>query len=598
MPATNELLHNGRYRINHPVDHNGGSLFDAYDTVRDTKVIIKEVVLKTNKVMTAAQIASLRSAFDEHAKALSSMRHETLIKVEDHFTETDRQYLVLESTVGSDLATLAADAKPVELGKVITWADQILDGLNYLHNQFPPVFHKSVSPRNIKIDDAGRVKVLSVGLVDESGSYADNSGSDADLNFLPLEQLWDGLDPASQKVIANSYDDRSERILKEPADARTDIYGVGATIYRLVTGQNPVDALERSIELLDGNPDPLKAPDKLNPEVPLEISDVVMKAMEIRREMRFDSAAIMRQVLRTALVKIQEHQAQELLEQAEAASDLKRAAVIKSERTQRVVEENAEKQREAELLGQKLREAEEQRAAAEKRAAEIERLLREKEAETARLAAPATHVEALDDLLELHETPSSPSLEKTRTKVLSGDQSFTKFKNAPSDNGRTTEPAQEPVVEEMPSADLQAAAAEFNDVIEASASFEPRPAESAVEAPHTVDTDDNVDLYPEMSRSSGLPVAMIGGICAVLVVVVVGIWFMIAGSSTPPAQTAAPTADAPAPTEAAPVQQAFTPPVENNNSSEVNAVDETSASSAVPLKTATPERKPQPQAPK
>jgi len=117
------------------------------------------------------------------------------------------------------------------------------------------------------------------------------------LNYRPLEQLWGGLDGASQKVILNSYDERSRRILQQPLDARSDIYSVGATLYHVLTRTLPKDALERSIEILDGNSDPLTAPADLDSSIPEEISEVIMKSMELRREHRYDSAAIMRQVL-------------------------------------------------------------------------------------------------------------------------------------------------------------------------------------------------------------------------------------------------------------------------------------------------------------
>ncbi len=602
MSATNELLHNGRYRIDRQFDHNTGNVFDAYDTVRDTKVIIKEIVLKTNKVMTAAQLESMKAAFDEHAKALSSMRHESLSRVEDHFVDTDRQYLVLEPADGDDLESVAESSNgPLELEKVLAWTDQVLDGLNYLHSQFPPVVHKRLSPANIKIDASGNAKVHSFGVADESASFVNtaitsNAAEAAQINYSPLEQLWDGLDSASQKVIANSYDDRAERILKEPADARTDIYGVGATIYRLITGRVPIDALERSIELLDGNSDPLVSPDKLNNAVPVEISDIVMKAMEIRRENRFDTAAIMRQVLRTAILKIEEREAEERREQEEAAADLARASEIRAEQVQKMHDEKAseaeaEKQRGAELLAKKLQEAEEQRLAAEKRAAEVERLLMEKEAEAARLAALAAPQDVADDLLELHETPSSLPLETTRTKVVSGDQSFTKFKNAAS------EPETESVIVEKVTDRPDIAA--FSDVVEAAASFEPPP---AAPNPDRSDNDYDVDLYPAPAAST-FPIAIVGGGAALLLMVVVGIWFMMSGSSSSDQQATTPAAQQPAPAQQQPAEQAFTAPSNTTDANTQQAADaaivtDETAKPDAAVRTAAAERKPQPQAAK
>ena len=93
-----------------------------------------------------------------------------------------------------------------------------------------------------------------------------------------------------------------------PLDARSDIYSIGASFYHVLTGTLPVDALERSVAMLDGKPDPLTQPADLDPGIPPEISDALMRAMSIRRENRFDWAVIMSQVLRTAMVRAKERQ--------------------------------------------------------------------------------------------------------------------------------------------------------------------------------------------------------------------------------------------------------------------------------------------------
>src|SRR4029453_15092633 len=70
-----------------------------------------------------------------------------------------------------------------------------------------------------------------------------------------------------------------------------------------MTGVEPVDPIERSIEILEGKLDPLREPTKVDPQISPEISDVLMKALEIKRENRYDSAVIMRQVLKTAITR-------------------------------------------------------------------------------------------------------------------------------------------------------------------------------------------------------------------------------------------------------------------------------------------------------
>lgn len=388
MPATNELLQEGRYRINQQFASDGeDAVYEAYDTVRDTNVVVKEIPFKLNKVTTLSQQETMKQQFATQAKVLTEIKHDSLMHVHDFFADFDRHYLVMEAVEGDDLKQLLDRNKSAfAISDVLEWADQLLDALNYLHTYKPPIIHQNIKPENIKLGPDGKIKLFAFGLTDGSDTKVSTSLAPDDqenIRYSPLELIWQSLDPASQKVITNSYDERSERILKEPADARSDIYSLGATLYHLVTAREPIDALERSIEILEGKPDPLKEPSKLDPRIPSEISDVLVKALEIKRENRYDSAVIMRQVLRAAVARVQEREEAEAREQEEAAEAIAMAHTTRLDEVRNIVEQKrlemeAEKQRLAEEMEAKLREAEEQRLLAEQRAAEAERLLQEK----------------------------------------------------------------------------------------------------------------------------------------------------------------------------------------------------------------------------
>jgi len=339
MLTTDQVLGKGRYRIisNFTQDETDG-LYEAYDTVSDSNVVLRETV-GSGGVMTPAQLDAINNSFAGEAKTLSEVRHESLLSVQDYFSEIDRHYLVMESVDGFDLTKfLSPDENSPAMGDLLKWADQVLSALDYLHNLAEPIIHRDIRPANIRLTSNFKVKLLTAGIGNNDVIMA-NAGNSADssiLNYRPLEQLWGGLDPASQKVITNSYDDRSRRILQQPLDARSDIYSVGATLYHVITRALPKDALERSIELLDGNSDPLVTPSELNESIPEAISEVIMKAMELRREHRYDSAAIMRQVLNSTWQRVQSKKSTEpkprvspdpisVVEPTETVVDLKRA---------------------------------------------------------------------------------------------------------------------------------------------------------------------------------------------------------------------------------------------------------------------------------
>ncbi len=313
MLATDQILNQGRYRIINSVGQDdAGGTYVAYDTVSSTSVVLRESIGKLGKVATASQVIAMNEAFAGGAKALTQIRHEALISVQDYFSEIDRQYLVLESVTGLDLNGFLIDGEQrPSLPQVLSWAEQLLNGLNYLHRLSPPVFHRDIRPENIKLTAEGRVKLLITGVETDSGATAhapvsNRTVANTTFHYRPLEQLWAGLDSTSQRVILNDYDERSEAILLKPHDARSDLYSFAASIYHILTGTLPFDALDRSIAILEGKADPLLSPTELDKSIPSDISKVLMTAMAIRRENRFDSAVIMFQVLRTAAARVNE----------------------------------------------------------------------------------------------------------------------------------------------------------------------------------------------------------------------------------------------------------------------------------------------------
>lgn len=409
MIATEEITQTGRYR--RLQDLRAGeenTAYEAYDAVLETTVMLRDMPIRLNKVTSLGQQETLRAAFAADAKVLTTIKHDSIQRVVDFFSEVDRHCLVMESVSGSDLGELLEKKKyPFTVADVVNWADQLLEALRYLHTYMPPIFHRDIKPRNLKLTPGGMIKLMAL-VSTQNPAPGQEISNAASLNYMPLEQIWAGLDAASQKVITNSYDDRSERLLRQPPDARSDIYAVGATLYHLLTGSVPVDALERSIDTLDGKPDPLRSPHDLDKGVPVEISDVLMRAMEIKRENRYDSAVIMRQVLRTALVRVKEREALEAVEQEELTaawetslaeeanleqqrqSEEKLRLELEAEEAARQMEEQMRLDLEAEQASRQLEEqARLEREAAEVRAYEDDRIAEqnrlEMEAEKERL---------------------------------------------------------------------------------------------------------------------------------------------------------------------------------------------------------------------
>ena len=633
MPATNELLQEGRYRIGQRATGNE-NVFEAYDTVRNTNVVVREIPVKLNKVATVSQRESLKLAFTNQAKALTEIDHESLPHVHDFFSEIDRQYLVMEPVEGENLAAmLARNGRSFSVSQVTNWANQLLDALHCLHTHKPSIVHRNVSPENINLHPSGKITLLGIGV--ENG--AESADESSDLRYSPIEQIWPGLDAASQKAITNCYDDRSERILKEPLDARSDIYSLGATLYYLITGCEPVDPLERSIDILEGKLDPLREPTKVDPNIPAEVSDVLMKALEIKRENRYDSAFIMREVLRSVLDRIHDRDG-DAREQAEAAEITRRAAEANkapsgpTEEEKRHLEElreeqlraaEEEKRRLAEVEQKKLLEAEAQRKREEEQQLKLRqeeeqrRKQAEAEAEQRRLAEEQRLKAEAEAQRKAHEERKLAE-ERAEAEKLQKEKDEAALAAAFADADEE-ERVEDNVLEIPVSAEVMAYREPANEVDEADLAAVLEELEAAEEAlAHKSDAPVNDDVLvlenpvdmapaaamhetdsdlgdiisvPERSGFS-LPMPAIAGVIGLVLVIAVGGWFMFNGSSQPEKPAVQAIQTVPPPAEQTPVADPIVstqPEGEATLPVETAATDQTGAASK-PAQTAKPKK--------
>jgi serine/threonine protein kinase len=390
MLSVNKVLR-GRYRIIQPLGQGAtGAVYEAYDSERETNVALKEILIDLEKVSNIAQRETLKHDFANQAKLLAKVKHESLPQVRGYFSEIDRHYLVMELVDGTDVSKLLAeDGGSTALSEITGWADQLLDTLDYLHTLAPPIVHCDVNPKNVKLTSRGKIKLLGFNIANGADARSNvtvkNQTSATVSLYSSPEQVLRTVDQTAQKSLTENHSDRLEKVLNREIDERSDIYALGATLYRLATGQPPVDALERTLEVWSGKADPLLTANKINPAVPSEISDVLAKAMEIESESRFDSAMKMRQNLKTAVAQAKEREKEEAKNKESAAareSLLAEGKKLEEER-QRIEAERkrieVERKEQAELIQLQLKEAETQRLEAEKRAAEAEKRLSESE---------------------------------------------------------------------------------------------------------------------------------------------------------------------------------------------------------------------------
>jgi serine/threonine protein kinase len=277
MLSPNTVLQN-RYRIVRQLGKGGmGTVYLAIDERFDSTVALKE---------TFFQEEMLRKAFEREANLLHRLRHPAVPRVTDHFTENSGQFLVMEFVSGEDLGEMIKKkGEPFPPEKVLEWADQVLDALEYIHSQNPPIVHRDIKPQNLKLTEEDRIILLDFGLA--KGTFGFNTSlvtSKSVLgftpNFAPLEQI--------------------QATGTEP---RSDLYSLAATLYFLLTNTVPPDALSRASNVVGELPDPLRPADEINLHVSSDVATVLRRAMALHPNQRFASAAEMRAMLRNAIQK-------------------------------------------------------------------------------------------------------------------------------------------------------------------------------------------------------------------------------------------------------------------------------------------------------
>ncbi|MDT5122015.1 MAG: eukaryotic-like serine/threonine-protein kinase [Acidobacteriota bacterium] len=271
MPAPDTVLQ-GRYRIVRQLGKGGmGAVYEAVDERLSRTVALKE---------TLAESDELKRAFEREARLLANLRHPALPKVIDHFTEESGQFLVMEFIPGNDLGDLLERRQqPFSSDEVLRWADDLLDALDYLHTNEPPIIHRDIKPANLKLTAKGKIILLDFGLAKGAAGQMTRTASGMSvigytLNYAALEQI------------------QGER-----TGPRSDLYSLAATLYQLLTGHTPIDALKRAADLLNDEADPLPPIRSLNPDVPESFAAVLMQALSLKPSSRPANAAEMRDAL-------------------------------------------------------------------------------------------------------------------------------------------------------------------------------------------------------------------------------------------------------------------------------------------------------------
>lgn len=252
----------GKYRITDVVGEGATSVvYAALDLSRPgTRWAVKEIIspLAADEHETAEALEMFRREYE----MLKELNHPGLPKVIDCFHEERGHYLVMEYVEGTSLqAMYEAQKRIFSPHELLPWTLQLLDILQYLHSQTPPVVYRDLKPSNIVITAGGRAKLIDFGI---------------SRHFSPEKEC------DTQNLGTPGFS-APEQYGNRQTDYRSDIYSLGATLYFLMSGRNPEDFSFKFPPVT-----------RFNPGVPSWMSELLSHALEADHEKRLADLSLMR----------------------------------------------------------------------------------------------------------------------------------------------------------------------------------------------------------------------------------------------------------------------------------------------------------------